>query len=90
MKYHHGIMSQLYDMALRLSEKESSQVIGRYIEDITLPEGAAIGVVCRDDQVLMAHHDTVIQDNDHVIIFLSNKKKIPEIERLFQTDMMVY
>ena len=32
----------------------------------------------------MAHHDTVIEANDHVILFVIDKKRIPEVERLFQ------
>jgi trk system potassium uptake protein TrkA len=35
-------------------------------------------------RVLIAHHDTVIEPNDHVILFVVDKKQIPEIERLFQ------
>jgi trk system potassium uptake protein TrkA len=58
-------------------------VIGRRIEDIPLPDGASIGAVVRDDDVLMAHHDTVVQADDHVILFLSDRRHIEAVERLF-------
>jgi len=61
----------------------TSKVIGRRIEDIPLPDGASIGAVVRDDEVLMAHHDTVVQADDHVILFLSDRRHIEAVEKLF-------
>jgi trk system potassium uptake protein TrkA len=37
-----------------------------------------------DARVIIAHHDTVIEPNDHVIVFVNDKKIIPDIEKLFQ------
>ncbi len=31
----------------------------------------------------MAHHDTVIEAEDHVILFLADKNRLREVERLF-------
>jgi len=59
------------------------RVIGRRIEDIPLPEGTTIGAVVRGDQVLIAHHDTVIQRDDHVILFLTDRRHVEAVERLF-------
>ena len=61
------------------------KVVGRPIEDIKLPEGAKIVAVARGDHVIMAHHDTVIENGDHVILFLSDKRHVEQVERLFQT-----
>ena len=36
------------------------------------------------DQVIMPHHDTVIESEDHIIVFCSNKRMVSRIERLFQ------
>ncbi len=33
---------------------------------------------------MMAHHDTVICSDDHVIMFVANKRMIPKVEKLFQ------
>ena len=62
----------------------SSKVIGRTIGDIKLPPGTTIGAIVRGEKVLMAHHNTVIEAGDHVILFLVDKRRIPEVERLFQ------
>lgn len=59
------------------------RVIGRRIEDIPLPEGATIAAVVRGEEVIIAHHDTVIQRDDHVILFLTDRRYIEVVERLF-------
>jgi trk system potassium uptake protein TrkA len=59
------------------------RVIGRRIEDIPLPEGATIGAIVRGDEVIIAHHDTVIQRDDHVILFLTDRRHIEVVEKLF-------
>jgi len=40
----------------------------------------------RDADVIMAHHDTVIRSDDHVIMFVANKRMIPKVEKLFQVS----
>jgi trk system potassium uptake protein TrkA len=73
--------------AIAHGDAASSKVIGRSIESIRLPKGASIGAIVRGEDVLMAHHDTVIQSEDHVILFLQDKARIPEVERLFQVGV---
>jgi trk system potassium uptake protein TrkA len=64
-------------------DPRSSRVIGRRIEEIRLPEGALIGAVVRGADVIMAHHDTVIETDDHLIIFLADRRHVEQVERLF-------
>lgn len=70
--------------AVAHGDKNSSMVVGRRIDEIDLPPGTTIGALVREEEVLIAHHDTVIQAEDHVILFLANKRYIKELERLFQ------
>jgi len=63
-----------------------SEVVGRTIEEIRLPRGAAINAIVRGDQVMMAHHDTLIEEDDHVILFVADRRQIDEVERLFEVD----
>jgi trk system potassium uptake protein TrkA len=37
--------------------------------------------------VLIAHHDTIIEPEDHVIVFVVNKRMVPQVEKLFQVDV---
>ena len=67
-------------------DRESCQLIGRRVGDIALPAGARIGAVVRGEEVLMAHHDTEIRVDDHVIVFVTDKKTLPQVEKLFQVS----
>lgn len=72
-------------------EPRSSRVVGRRIDQIELPPGAAIGALVRgagdEARVLMAHHDLVIESGDHAILFVANKRQVPRIEKLFQVGV---
>jgi trk system potassium uptake protein TrkA len=67
--------------------REESQVVGRRIEDLDLPRGTNIVTLVRGDQVIMAHHDIVIETDDHVILFMTDRRKIDKIENLFQVGV---
>ncbi|MFI9654498.1 Trk system potassium transporter TrkA [Guyparkeria sp. GHLCS8-2] len=64
-------------------DEGTSRVVGRRIDALDLPRGTTIGAILRDDEVLIAHHDTVIKADDHVVLFLTDKRRIGEIEQLF-------
>jgi trk system potassium uptake protein TrkA len=68
------------------TEKES-RVVGRKIEDVELPKGTAIVALVRDEKVIIAHHDTVIETDDHVILFMTDRRKIERLEQLFQVGV---
>ena len=64
-------------------DESTSRVVGKRVEQIELPEGTSIGAIVRGDEVMMAHHDTVVQADDHVILFLSDRRHLEAVERLF-------
>jgi trk system potassium uptake protein TrkA len=66
---------------------EESNVVGRKIEDIELPRGTNIITIVRGDQVIIAHHDTVIETDDHVILFMTDRRKVDRLEKLFQVGV---
>lgn len=76
--------------AVAHGDRRSSRVVGRRLEEINLPPGATIGAIVRGDEVIIAHHDTVIQAEDHVILFLVDKKHTKDIERLFQVGISFF
>jgi len=69
--------------AIAHGDYKTSKVVGRRVEEIRLPPGATIGAIARSDEVIICHHDTVVEADDHVILFLVDKKRVPEVERLF-------
>ncbi len=72
--------------AIAHGDRKSSKVVGRAIQDIKLPPGTNIGAIVRQGEVLVAHHDTVIEAEDHVILFLVDKTRVRDVERLFQVS----
>lgn len=76
--------------AIAHGDKRSSKVVGRAIEDIDLPEGCTIGAIVRNEEVLIARDDLVIESDDHVILFLIDKRRISDVERLFQVGLTFF
>lgn len=72
---------------LAMGDKRSSRVVGRKVGEIDLPEGTTIPAVVRGEEVIIAHHDTVIMDQDHVLLFVPDKRQIAAIERLFEVGV---
>ena len=67
-------------------DRASSRICNRCVEEIRLPAGATIGAVVRGERVIMAHHDTRIEAGDHVIVFVSSKRLVRQVEELFQVN----
>ncbi|WP_339547086.1 Trk system potassium transporter TrkA [Pseudomonas sp. RA_35y_Pfl2_P32] len=76
--------------AIAHGDEKSSKVIGKAIENIALPPGTTIGAIIRDEEVLIAHDDTVIEAGDHVILFLVDKKHIRDVEKLFHVGLSFF
>jgi len=70
--------------AIAHGDRQTSKVVGRRIEELPLPPGTTIAALVRNDEVVICHHDTEIQAEDHAILFLTDKKRIGDVERLFQ------
>ena len=73
--------------AIAHGDKNSSKVVSRMIEEIKLPPGTTICTIVRGDSVIMVHHDTIIEAEDHVIIMVTDKRHVPEVEKLFQVGV---
>jgi trk system potassium uptake protein TrkA len=71
-------------------DKHTSRLVGRRIDAIELPSGARFGAIVRGDgaqcEVLMPYHDLVLQEGDHVIIYVPNKRQLRAVEKMFQVS----
>ena len=72
--------------AVAHGDSETSKVVGRKVNDIKLPSSADIGAIVRKHQVIIPEKDTIIQAEDHLILFVSDKKHVREVEKLFQVS----
>jgi len=76
--------------AIAHGNSENSKVIGKTVEQIKLPEGTTIGAIIRGEEVIMAHHDIKIKNEDHIILFLLDKSKFHAVEKLFQVAVSFF
>ena len=70
--------------AIAHGDENTSKVVGRKIADIKLPPGTIIGAIVRDEQVIIANDEHSIEQGDHVVLFITDKRHVPEVEKLFQ------
>jgi trk system potassium uptake protein TrkA len=73
--------------AIAHGDRNSSKVVGRTLDDIELPPGTTIGAIVRGEAVIMVHHDTRIEAEDHIIMIVTNKRHVRDVERLFQVSV---
>ena len=69
--------------AVAHGDAKTSKLIGRRLDQVPFPPGSVVGAIVRGEQVLMAHRQQVIQPGDHLIVFVANKRLIPQVEKLF-------
>lgn len=68
-------------------DHQTSRVVGRRIDELPLPVGTTVGVIARNNKLLFPRKNTIIESDDHIVLFLSDKRKIADVERLFQVAM---
>jgi len=61
----------------------TSDYFGKPIKSLPMPEEASIGAIVRKGVVVMPSSSIELCIEDHLIIFLSNKEKVKEVEKLF-------
>ena len=54
-------------------------VVGKQIDEIELPKGCVIGAIFSENTIKIAHHDTKVNENDHLITFIADKKNLEEV-----------
>lgn len=69
-------------------DKHTSSLVGRRIDEIKWPSGCHIVAIVRQDEVIMGRrHDQVLQDDDHLILFVSRRRVLRELEKLIQVKI---
>ncbi|SFR65661.1 trk system potassium uptake protein TrkA [Marinobacter daqiaonensis] len=76
--------------AIAHGDHRSSRVVGKRLDEIKLPQGTTIGAIVRHNEVLIAHDHLRVQPDDHVVLFLIDKSRIREVEKLFQVGLTFF
>ena len=64
-------------------DQDHSDVVGKTIEEINLPDGVVVGSIVRNKEVIMGSRTLVIEEGDHVLLVLTDVSKIHVVETLF-------
>jgi trk system potassium uptake protein TrkA len=72
--------------AVAHGDRKSSKAVGRRICDLGLPRGACIGALVRGDEIIIPDPNTVIETDDHVIVFVPSRQQMARVEKLFQVS----
>jgi trk system potassium uptake protein TrkA len=71
-------------------DAKTSKLVGRRVGEVKWPVGARVGAIVRGEgrhaQVLMPHHNTCIETDDHIVVFIANKRQVRDVERMFQVS----
>ena len=73
--------------AIAHGNQSSSKVVGKRIKDIALPDSTTIGAIVRGNDVIIADSETIVEAEDHVILVVADKKRVAEVEALFQVGI---
>jgi trk system potassium uptake protein TrkA len=68
--------------AVELVPSRSAKVVGRALRDLHFPRGSLVGVIVRGDGVVVPTGDTVIEADDHVVVF-TLPGVVNKVERMF-------
>tara|TARA_B100000965_G_C19598048_1_gene761146 strand:- start:1136 stop:2527 length:1392 start_codon:yes stop_codon:yes gene_type:complete len=86
---HRGKIDSVYSIGNNQAEiiqaqaLKTSKLINKSINDSDLPEGIRIGLLKRDNQIIVPDKNTIIKENDEVIIMCLSES-IHDAEELFQ------
>lgn len=62
--------------------ENTSNLVGKSVDQIQWPPATLVGAIMRGDQVMMAHHDSIIESGDHVVLFVADSEQVLAIEKL--------
>lgn len=72
-----------------LGDATNSKVIGRTVGEIRWPKNAVVAAIVRDSKVIIPLPDTMIKNEDHVIVYASDVRTMEQVDKLFQVSALV-
>ena len=75
--------AEAIETIVKASTSGKEDVVGKELGNIKLPVGATIGAIIRKNKAKIAHDDVKVREHDHIIVFLTDKKILPQILEIF-------
>jgi len=88
----HGRIRAVYSVGDAEAEVIEAQVMGtsalagKTIRDVDWPEGAKVGMVAKNGELLVPRGDTKLEEGDTLIVFALSAD-VPQVEKLFQVSL---
>ena len=71
-------------------DEKNSKTIGTSIREVKTPTGVSISGLIRNHSDLILERDTVIQSEDHILVFVEDSKYISGVEKLFNVSTSIF
>ena len=75
--------AEAIETVVRSSNNGKDDVVGKELGTIELPVGATIGAIIRKNKAKIAHDDVKLREDDHVILFLTDKNLLNQVQQIF-------
>jgi len=72
--------------AIAHGDRKTSKVVGRKASELKLPKDTTLGAIIRGNTAVIPNAETVIEPEDHVILFVADKKRVREVEKMFEVS----
>ncbi len=72
--------------AIEFIAMETSEIVGKPLRKLSMPKGALVGSIVREEEVIIPHGDTIIQAGDRVILF-ARPDVIPKMEKAVKVSL---
>jgi len=67
-----------------IQSNHKNSLVGKAIRDLKLPNGSLMIGLVRNNIALPTKQDLIINEGDHLIIFISDRSLVPQVESIFQ------
>jgi len=82
---HRGIAEAIEIIAH--GDEKTSSVVGKTVKDVIVNDDMRIISIVRNGTMIVPTGNTVIKNQDHVILFVAGRKGVRDVERLFQVKV---
>jgi trk system potassium uptake protein TrkA len=72
--------------AIEFLAMETSSIVGKPLRKLSVPKGALVGSIVREDEVIIPDGETIIQVGDRVIVF-ALPQAIPKMEKAMKVNL---
>ena len=78
-----GNMAEVMEVKVH-GDKKTSKIVGRAVSQVKWPKHVSVAAIVRNNELIVVTDNFLIEDNDHLVVFVGDKKNVSDLGRLFQ------